>query len=103
MNRIVIACLFVFAIDVAAQASSKTMAVCKTRTREIARIIFKEPRDDASLKRLLRELVSTQTDSWAEGVVNYMVISAIDAPRMTEHEIATLGYAYCLERRPAGS
>lgn len=39
-------------------------------------------------------------DSWLEGVQAHMLLAASRADYLTEAELASLGYSYCIERRP---
>jgi hypothetical protein len=44
--------------------------------------------------------VKKVADSWLEGVQTHMLLSASRADYLSEGELAALGYAYCVERRP---
>ncbi len=44
--------------------------------------------------------VKKVADSWLEGVQTHMLLAASRAEYLTEEELAALGYAYCIERRP---
>ena len=89
--------------EASAQASEKAMQICRETTRKIAGDIGEAQKKRLDMHELERDLISRMHDTWARGVVVYMIQTAIDAPRMSEREIATLGYAYCIERRPAGT
>jgi hypothetical protein len=41
-------------------------------------------------------------DNWLEGVQNHMLMAASRADYLSEEELTSIGYAYCVERRPTG-
>ena len=42
------------------------------------------------------------SDNWGEQVAMYMIQAANRSDSLTQGELASLGYAYCVERRPRG-
>jgi len=91
--------LMAFAGSAAAQqASEDVKRTCKSFTQSQASSIVaavRAKRDPASAVRRV-------ADSWLEGVQNHMLLAASKADSMSEQELASLGYSYCVERRPAG-
>jgi len=99
-NRLnLLALLLAFAGPAAAQQVSEDVKrACKSFTQSQASSIIaavKAKRDPATAVRRV-------ADSWLEGVQNHMLLSASKADYLSEAELASLGYAYCVERRPAG-
>lgn len=83
---------------VAQQVSEDVKRTCKSFTSSQAPSIVaavKAKRDPASAVRRV-------ADSWLEGVQNHMLLAASKADTLSEQELASLGYSYCVERRPAG-
>ena len=39
-------------------------------------------------------------DTWLEGVQAHMLMAASRADHLSESELASIGYSYCVERRP---
>ena len=39
-------------------------------------------------------------DTWLEGVQAHMLLAASRADYLSESELASIGYSYCIERRP---
>ena len=39
-------------------------------------------------------------DTWLEGVQAHMLLAASRADHLSESELASIGYSYCVERRP---
>ena len=82
----------------AQQVSQDVIRTCKTFTQSQASIIasaLKAKRDPATAVRRV-------ADTWLEGVQNHMLLSASKADYLSESELASLGYSYCVERRPSG-
>lgn len=89
-----------FALQAVAQApTEKTIQTCRDVTRKMAGTIAAAQRNkiDPS-SAIIRE-----ADHWGQGIINYMLHAATTAPHLSEHEIATIGYSYCIERRPSGT
>ena len=84
-------------------ATEKTLRICRETTYKLAGVIFKAKRQKVDLNEVVKETLAGSHDTWYRGVIVYMFNAAIDAPSMTEHEIATLGNAYCIDRRPPGT
>ena len=95
----VLALLLAFGGLAAAQEVSKDVErTCKMFTQSQASLIasaLKAKRDPATAVRRV-------ADTWLEGVQNHMLLSASKAETLSESELASLGYSYCVERRPAG-
>jgi len=103
MRLLLAALLLIGAPNVDAQATDKAQKICRETTYNISGLLFKARRDRLDLNELLKDQLAGTHDTWYRGVVVHMFHAAIDAPTMTEREVATLGYAYCIERRPAGT
>lgn len=82
----------------AQQAKQTTEQICRQFTQASARAI-----DDARRARQDPEkFVDRVADNWLEGVLNHMLLAAGRSQTMTAAELASLGYAYCIARRPEG-
>ena len=82
----------------AQQVSEDVKRTCKSFTQSQASSIVaavKAKRDPASAVRRV-------ADSWLEGVQNHMLLAASKAEYLSEQELGSLGYSYCVERRPSG-
>lgn len=44
--------------------------------------------------------VKKVADSWLEGVQAHMLLTASRVDYLSEQELASIGYSYCIERRP---
>jgi hypothetical protein len=44
--------------------------------------------------------VKKVADSWLEGVQAHMLLTASRVDYLSEQELASIGYSYCVERRP---
>lgn len=44
--------------------------------------------------------VKRVADTWLEGVQAHMLLAASRADYLSESELASIGYSYCVERRP---
>lgn len=80
----------------AQQASEKAIRVCREVTDNYAKKIF-----DAR-QRNLEFTVKRTSENWIEQVGNNMIQTAKEFPNLTQQEIATAGFTYCIARRPVG-
>ena len=80
-------------------ASEEVKRSCRATTGRIATMI-------ENLKRRgvkdLEQGVRKPSDNWGEQVATYMIQAASRSDSLSEAELASLGYAYCVERRPRG-
>jgi len=102
MKRVLAAVLLLgTASAVNAQSPSQSaQSSCRKLADQSAAIIIDARRRGALTSSLLQ--ARTQ-ESWVAGVQDYMVHAAERSPTMTSRELATLGYSYCISRRPAGT
>lgn len=86
-------------VPVSLQAQEVSDAVkreCRAAAERWAETIF-------DMKRRDRELILLRpSENWGEQVRNFMVETAKKSPSLTQHELSTLGFSYCIERRPRG-
>lgn len=80
-------------------ASEEVKRACRSTTTQVARAIESARR--SGMKDLERG-VTKPSDNWGEQVAMYMIQAANRSDSLTEGELASLGYAYCVERRPRG-
>ena len=80
----------------AQQASDKAMRVCREVTDDYAKKII-----DARLRNL-EYTVKRASENWIQQVGNHMIQTAKEFPKLTQEEIATAGFTYCIARRPVG-
>lgn len=80
---------------VAAQAKPETMEWCRAVVRvhaiDISRTTKMPPRAHPGSNR-----------AWEESIIAYMVHAKSQAPNLTRADLESLGYSYCIERRPSG-
>jgi hypothetical protein len=84
---------------VAQAAPDEVKRVCRSTTTQVASMI------EAAKRRGLKDLesgVTKPSDNWGEQVAMYMIQAANRSDSLSESELASLGYAYCVERRPRG-
>ena len=94
----VIALLTFPTIAMAQAASEQVKQTCRATATQIAKTYM------AAKKRGVKDLeagIFHASTSWAEQVAHYMAQAANRSDSMTESELASLGTAYCVERRPA--
>jgi hypothetical protein len=80
-------------------ASDQVKQQCRSAAENAARQIMAAKR----AKRDLESAISRSSTNWAEQVAHYMVQAANRSDSITESELASLGTAYCVERRPTDS
>jgi hypothetical protein len=78
-------------------ASEEVKRTCREVTQQAARMI--EDYKRRGIKDLERG-VTKSSDSWATQVATYMIQASSRSDSLSESELASLGYAYCVERRP---
>lgn len=81
----------------AQQASEEVKRECRNTANTVARMIENAKRQ--GLKDLERG-VTKPSSNWGEQVAMYMIQSASRSDSLTESELASLGYSYCVARRP---
>lgn len=80
-------------------ASDEVKRACRQTTSQVASMI------ESARRRGLKDLeagIRKPSDTWAEQVATYMIQAANRSDSLSESELASLGYAYCVERRPRG-
>ena len=80
-------------------ASEEVKRVCRATTNQVASMI------ESAKRRGLKDLesgVTKPSDNWGEQVAMYMIQAANRSDSLSQSELASLGYAYCVERRPRG-
>lgn len=80
-------------------ASEEVKRVCRATTNQVASMI------ESAKRRGLKDLesgVSKPSDNWGEQVAMYMIQAANRSDSLSQSELASLGFAYCVERRPQG-
>ena len=82
----------------AQQAKESTEQICRAFTQATARAIDNARRQ----KQDPANFVDRVADSWLEGVMNHMLLAASRSETMSSAELASLGYSYCIARRPEG-
>ena len=80
-------------------ASEEVKRACRSTTSQVASMI------ESAKRRGLKDLesgVTKPSDNWGEQVAMYMIQAANRSDSLSQGELASLGYAYCVERRPRG-
>ena len=84
----------------AAQAASEEVKrACRQTADSVARTI------EATKRRGAKDLeasIRKPSEGWAGQVAAYMIQAANRSDSLSEGELASLGFAYCVERRPRG-
>ena len=89
-----VASILVPAIMQAQEVSDKVKRECGAAANYWAEAIF-------DMKRRNKEFILHRpSENWGEQVRNFMVESAKKSNSLTQHELYTAGFAYCIERRP---
>lgn len=78
-------------------ASEEVKRGCRSTTEGLARMIEGAKRRGA---KDLEQGIRKPSDSWGSQVATYMIQAANRSDSLSETELASLGYAYCAERRP---
>ena len=88
----------------------KYMGICKDYTNNMAKALTSNrdiaakkkvaPSYSASATRRSEAKAGDQMDQTLAGVDDYMIQSLTAASKLTERELATLGFAYCVQRKP---
>lgn len=89
--------LGVLSAETAAQGASENV---KRQCRGIAESTARQIVGARSSKVDPAAAVKRVPDSWLEGVQAHMLLAASRADYLSEAELASLGYSYCIERRP---
>jgi hypothetical protein len=88
-----------FCIPAPAQEVSDTVRqTCRQFADANARVIVAAIRAKQDPGAAVRRVAN----SWLEGVQNHMLLAASNAEYLSEQELASIGYSYCVERRPTG-
>lgn len=80
-------------------ASEEVKRACRQTTSQVASLI------ESAKRRGVKDLeqgISKPSDSWGSQVATYMIQAANRSDSLSQAELASLGYAYCVERRPRG-
>lgn len=81
-------------------APDQVVRTCRDTAAQIARTYMIAKKNGA---KDLEAGIYRASSSWAEQVANYMAQVANRHDSITESELASLGAAYCVERRPTDS
>ena len=80
-------------------ASEEVKKSCRYTADNIARMIESAKRSGV---KDLEQGVHKPSDNWGEQVATYMIQAASRSESLSQAELSSLGYAYCVERRPRG-
>lgn len=80
-------------------ASEEVKRACRQTVDSVARTIEGARRSGA---KDLEASIRKPSDSWGSQVATYMIQAANRSDSLSESELASLGFAYCVERRPRG-
>lgn len=80
----------------AGEATEAVKRTCRSVSSQTARTIALALRANIDPATQVKKV----PDSWLEGVQAHMLLSASRAPHLAEDELASLGYSYCVARRP---
>lgn len=86
------------AVASAQAASDQVKQTCRATAAQIARTYMAAKKSGA---KDLEAGIYRASTNWAEQVAHYMAQVANRSDSITESELASLGAAYCVERRPA--
>lgn len=90
---------FVPGAAMAQAASEEVKRACRQTTDRVAGMIESAKRQGV---KDLEQGVRKPSDNWGEQVATYMIQAANRSDSLSQAELASLGYAYCVERRPRG-
>ena len=80
-------------------ATEQVKRACRQTANSVASLI------ESAKRRGVRDLeqgVTKPSDNWGGQVATYMIQAANRSESLSESELSSLGYAYCVERRPRG-
>ena len=80
-------------------ATEQVKRACRQTADSVASLI------ESAKRRGVRDLeqgISKPSDNWGSQVATYMIQAANRSDSLSESELSSLGYAYCVERRPRG-
>ena len=83
----------------AQQASDPVKQACRQTAESVASRIESAKRQGV---KDLEQGIRKPSDSWGSQVATYMIQAANRSDSLSQGELASLGYAYCVERRPRG-
>jgi hypothetical protein len=78
-------------------ASEQVKRACRQTADNVAQTIEHAKRSGV---KDLEAAIRKPSESWAGQVATYMIQAANRTESLSEAELASLGYAYCVERRP---
>jgi hypothetical protein len=80
-------------------ASEEVKRACRQTATSVASLIENARRRGA---KDLEQGIRKPSDNWGSQVATYMIQAANRSDSLSESELSSLGYAYCVERRPRG-
>jgi hypothetical protein len=83
----------------AQQASDEVKQACRQTANSVAGLI------QSAKQRGVKDLeagITKPSGDWPSQVATYMIQAANRSDSLSQGELASLGYAYCVERRPRG-
>ena len=80
----------------AQEGSESVKRTCRAASQQTARTIVYALRSNIDPATQVKRV----PDTWLEGVQAHMLLAASRAPDLSEAELASLGYGYCVSRRP---
>ena len=80
------------------EASQDVQSACRKVASYYARAIAQAKRANVDPASTVKRVA----ESWAESVLNHMLFAASRSDSLSEAELSSLGYSYCVERRPMG-
>ncbi len=83
----------------AQQASDQVKQACRQTANSVAGLI------QSAKQRGVKDLeagITKPSGDWPSQVATYMIQAANRSDSLSQGELASLGYAYCVERRPGG-
>jgi hypothetical protein len=83
----------------AQQASDQVKQACRQTANSVAGLI------QSAKQRGVKDLeagITKPSGDWPSQVATYMIQAANRSDSLSQGELASLGYAYCVERRPRG-
>lgn len=83
----------------AQQASDEVKRACRQTADSVSSRIESAKRQGV---KDLEQGIRKPSDSWGSQVATYMIQAANRSDSLSQGELASLGYAYCVERRPRG-